>query len=168
MDLWRVAVRALVAYIYLLAMTRVSGKRIVLQATPFDFVVALILGDLIDDMLWAEVSTAKFAAGAGSIVLCDAIAKVAAFRWRGVHRLLCGAPAALLRDGDEDGDALRREQLSEEDLAHLLRLQGIERETWSDVHLGFAERDDELSVILAPEAEPATRADAARVRELVR
>jgi len=168
MDLWRIAVRALVSYVYLLAMTRVSGKRIVHQATTFDFVVALIAGDLIDDMLWAEVSTTKFAAAAGSIFVCDAITKLTAFRWKAVHRFLCGVPAALLRDGREDRDALRREQLSEADLAHLLRLEGIEEEKWKDVHLGLAERDDELSMIFAPQAESATRADAARVKELLR
>jgi uncharacterized membrane protein YcaP (DUF421 family) len=166
MDLWRIAVRVLVAYIYLLVMTRASGKRIVRQATPFDLIVSLIVGDLIDDALWAEVSVAKFGAAVGSIFFCDALTKLAAWRWKPVYGLLNGLPSALLRDGSPDGDALRHEQLSEEDLAHLLRLQGID--DWNDVHLALAERDHELSVLLTPGAEPATREDAKRVQEMVR
>lgn len=163
MDLWRIAVRALVAYIYLLVMTRASGKRVVSQATPFDFVLALILGDLIDDALWAEVETAKFAVAVGSICLCDVTLKVGAYYSRRIDRLVDGVPSIVLRDGVEDREALRREQLSEADLAHLLRLDGIDRR--SDVKLGLIERDHELSVIYHPGAEPAQREDAQKVKE---
>jgi len=51
MDVARIAVRCIGAFIYLLTMTRLSGKRVVSQATPFDFVVALIVGDCIDDFV---------------------------------------------------------------------------------------------------------------------
>lgn len=164
MDLARIAVRALVAYIYLLATTRASGKRVISQATPFDLLVSLIIGDLIDDAIWAEVSMAKFGAATGTIFLCDLAMKFAAQRWDAVHRLVCGTPKAVLRDGYEDGHALRGEQLNEADLAHLLRLQGID--DWKDVHIAFVERDHEVSAIRQPGAEPAQKKDAPRVMEL--
>ena len=163
MDLWRIAVRAVAAYVYLLVMARASGKRVVSQTTPFDFVMALILGDLIDDALWAEVEMAKFAAAAGSICFCDVVVKLIAYHSRRFDRLVDGVPSVVLRDGSRDGDALRREQLSENDLEHLLRLNGIER--WSDVHLALVERDHDLSVIYRPGAEPAQREDATKVKE---
>lgn len=162
MSLARIGVRAVVVYLYLLIVTRASGKRVVGQATPFDFLVALILGDMIDDALWAEVSMAKFAVGAGSIIFCDALTKLGAFRSLWFFRLVNGPSNALLRDGRQDHDELRREQLSEADLAHLLRREGID--DWSTVHLALIERGHELSVILCPEAEPATKADAELVR----
>lgn len=157
MNVGRIAVRALVVYLYLMATTRASGKRIVSQATPFDFIVALILGDLIDDALWAEVGMAKFAVAVGSILLCDAIVKIAAFRSLGFFHLVNGHSRALLRDGREDRDELRRQQLNEGDLAHLLRREGIE--DWDDVHLALLERGHELSVVLRPGAEPAAKED---------
>jgi uncharacterized membrane protein YcaP (DUF421 family) len=157
MSLGRIAVRAFVAYIYLWATTRASGKRIVSQATPFDFIVALILGDLIDDALWAEVGMAKFAVAVGSILLCDALVKLGAFHSLSFFHLINGRSRALLRDGREDGDELRRQQLNEGDLAHLLRLKGIEE--WDKVHIALLERGHELSVILQPAEEPATKED---------
>lgn len=164
MELWRIAVRALAAYVYLLVMTRASGKSTISQATPFDFVVSLILGDVIDDALWAEVSLATFGAAAGSIVFCDLAVKLAALRSRAFCRLVSGVPVVGMRDGREDREALRREQLNEGDLEHLLRLDGIDRKRWSDVHLGLLERDHELSIILTPGAEPATKAMKEKLR----
>lgn len=166
MDLGRIAVRALIAYVYLLVMTRASGKRVVSQATPFDLLVSLILGDLIDDALWGEVTMAKFAAAAGTICVCDLLVKFAAHHSDAFLRLVDGHPTPVLRDGVEDRDALRGEQLNEDDLAHLLRLQGVDDR--QDVHLALVEGDHELSVIRRPGAEPAQKKDAERVKEMMR
>jgi uncharacterized membrane protein YcaP (DUF421 family) len=164
MDVGRIAVRALAAYVYLLVTTRASGKRVISQATPFDLLVSLIVGDLIDDALWAEVSMVKFGAAAGTIFLCDLVVKFFAQRSDAFERLVNGSPAPVLRDGVEDGRALRGEQLNESDLAHLLRLQGVD--DWNEVHIAFVERDHEVSVIRRPGAEPAQKKDAPRVMEM--
>lgn len=166
MTLGHIAVRAVVAYLYLLFLTRVSGKRVVGQATPFDFIVALILGDLIDDALWAEVSMAKFAGAAGSILLCDALTKLGAFHSYRFFHLVNGWSDELLRDGHADGRELRRQQMNEADLAHLIRREGID--DWNEVHLALLERGHELSVLRCPADEPATKADAERAKELAR
>lgn len=164
MSLGRIAVRAVVIYLYLLVTTRVSGKRVVSQATPFDFLVALILGDLIDDAVWADVSMAKFAGAVGSIMLCDALTKLGAFYSLPFFHLVNGHSRAILRDGRANRDELRSEQLNEDDLAHLLRLEGID--DWKKVHIALLERGHELSVILRPGVEPATKEDAERAMEL--
>lgn len=165
MDLWRIAIRALVCYVYLLIMTRASGKRVIGEATPFDFVVALIVGDLIDDALWANVSMAQFAAAVGSIFVCDAVTKMAALRFNAFSRLVNGTPTIVIRDGVEDHEALRREQLSEGDLEHLLRLEGMEKR--DEVRLGILERDHSISVLYKPSCKPVTRADADTVRKML-
>ena len=157
MSIGHVVVRALVAYAYLLFVTRMSGKRVISQATPFDFIVALILGDLIDDALWAEVPVAKFAGAVGSLLLCDALTKLGAFHSLGFFHLVNGWSHAMLRDGKPDRHELRRQQLNEGDLAHLLRLKGIE--DWNEVHIALLERGAELSAIKKPEHEQATRKD---------
>jgi uncharacterized membrane protein YcaP (DUF421 family) len=165
MDLGRIAVRALIAYVYLLVMTRSGGKRVVSQATPFDFIVSLVVGDLVDDALWGEVSLMKFGAGVGAIFLCDVVVKAVAQRWDAFEHLVNGTPALVLRDGVEDARALRSEQLSKTDLAHLLRTQGID--DWSVVQVAYVERDHEVSVIRHPNARPAQKRDADRVKDLV-
>ena len=162
MHAGQIAVRALVAYLYLLVMARMSGKRVVAEATTFDFIVALIVGDMVDDALWAEVSIAKFAVGAGSIFVVDAIMKIAAFHSEFVFRIVNGLPVVVMRDGVEDKAALRGQQMNEGDLAHLTRLRRINE--WEELALGVIERDAELSVLYTPQAEPARREDADRVK----
>jgi uncharacterized membrane protein YcaP (DUF421 family) len=168
MDPGRIAARVLIAYVYLLIVTRASGKRVVTQASTVDLLVSLIIGDLIDDVLWAEVSAAKFAVGAGSVALADVITKVAGYSLPAFDRLVNGASRVVLRDGRELRDELRREKINEEELAALLRIRGIDRGRWDEVHLAVVETDEQMAVILDRRAERATRSDAANVKELVR
>lgn len=168
MDLWRIAVRALAAYLYLAVTTRASGKRVISQATPFDFVVSLIVGDLIDDCIWAEVSVAKFGAAASSIFFCDALVKLLSFHSPRFLHVVNGSPRIVLREGVPDPNELRKEQLNEMDLEHLLRLDGLDRDKWTDARMAVLERDHETSLILTPGAEPATKEDAVRAMEILR
>lgn len=69
MDPLRIIIRVVFAYVVLLVLIRVSGKRTVKQGSPFDFTVALIIGDIIDDLLWAEVPAAQFVVAAGMLVM---------------------------------------------------------------------------------------------------
>jgi uncharacterized membrane protein YcaP (DUF421 family) len=64
MELVRLAARAVFAYVLLLTLVRVSGKRTIKQGTPTDLAVALIVGDLVDNVLWAEVTPLPFAVSA--------------------------------------------------------------------------------------------------------
>jgi uncharacterized membrane protein YcaP (DUF421 family) len=163
MDLARIGVRALVAYVYLLIAARSSGKRAVAEATPFDFVLALIMGDLIDDALWAEVSFAKFAAATGTLFMLDVIARMTESRFDAAYRLLNGRPTVLLANGRKRAEGLRREQLNDDDLAHLLRREGVDRR--SEVRLAVLEVDSQLSVIKNRENEPVTAAERKLVDE---
>jgi uncharacterized membrane protein YcaP (DUF421 family) len=49
------ALRASITYVVLLLLLRLVGKRTVKDATPFDFVVAIVVGDFPDDVIWGEV-----------------------------------------------------------------------------------------------------------------
>jgi uncharacterized membrane protein YcaP (DUF421 family) len=52
----------------LLVIVRVSGKRTVKQGSPFDFTVALVLGDIFDDAVWAEVAMSQFVVACGVLI----------------------------------------------------------------------------------------------------
>jgi uncharacterized membrane protein YcaP (DUF421 family) len=67
--LGRVALRVLTAYLFLLALLRFAGRQSIRHGTPFDFVLALVLGDLIDNAIWAEVPFAHFAIASTTLVL---------------------------------------------------------------------------------------------------
>lgn len=157
MDPLRIAIRALIAFVYLLTLVRISGKRTVSESSPFDLAVAIVIGDLIDDLLWAEVPVAQFIVGGGTIFLLDIAVVMGAFHSRSVYKLVTGMPVIAMRDGRIDHDRLRSEQLNDEDLAHLLRKQQVDRH--DDVKLAVLEHDHDLGVILTDAAQPATKED---------
>lgn len=68
MDPLRIAIRVALTYFFMLALVRVSGKRTVRQGGPFDFTLALILGDMMDDAIWAEVAFSHFVVATGVLV----------------------------------------------------------------------------------------------------
>ena len=85
MDPLRIVARVLFAYVVLLVLVRVGGKRLVRHASPFDFALSLILGDMVDDVLWAEVDAAVFVIGAGVLVMIHVAIDLLRFRivsWR--------------------------------------------------------------------------------------
>jgi uncharacterized membrane protein YcaP (DUF421 family) len=80
MDPLRIAVRAAFAYVVLLALVRVSGKRTVKQGNPFDFTIALVLGNMFDDAVWAGVALSRFVVACGTLVAAHVLADTARLR----------------------------------------------------------------------------------------
>jgi uncharacterized membrane protein YcaP (DUF421 family) len=80
MELWRIVVRALFAYVFALAIMRIAGKRTVCHADVSSFVVVIVIGDMFDDLLWAEVAAAQFVVGVGALALAHLCTRLALFR----------------------------------------------------------------------------------------
>jgi uncharacterized membrane protein YcaP (DUF421 family) len=70
MDPLRLAARCLFAYVFLLVLLRLARKASIRQASTCDFVLILVLGDLIDDAIWADVPLVQFAVATATLVLC--------------------------------------------------------------------------------------------------
>ncbi len=65
-ELLSIALRALVVYAYLLVLVRLLGKREIGAFSAFDFVVALILGELADEVIFGNITLAKGAVASGT------------------------------------------------------------------------------------------------------
>lgn len=96
MDPLRIAVRAAFAFVFVLVLIRASGKRTIRHGDLSSFIVALVLGDLFDDLFWAEVSAAEFVVAVGTIFTVHMAARTAVAAsgtrdWLGVARRRTGA-----------------------------------------------------------------------------
>lgn len=80
MDLGHIALRCLISYVFLLLMLRLRGKRAVAQASAFDFVLALIVGDLVDDAVWADVPVTQFLTGVATLFAADTLVSLVTSR----------------------------------------------------------------------------------------
>ena len=158
MSLGHIAVRALIAYVYLLLMLRLRGKRAIAEASAFDFVAALILGDMVDNVLWAEVPVAQFLVAAGVLVVVDTLLSWASAHSDRFHLLIEGRPAVLAEAGRRNRDAMRGELVNDPELDSLLRLNGQDPASLSEIRHALLEPDGQLSLIRKPAAHDARRA----------
>ena len=165
MELHRLAIRALFVYCFLLGLVRLSGKRTVSGGTTFSFVFALILGDLIDDALWAEVPAAQFVVAAGTLGIAHLIVSGLAARSEWFDGLVSGRPTEVIADGRPQRRGLRRERISDKELAFEVRQHGIDDGALAEVMSAHAEANGGLSVLRAAWARPVQRRDAGRLRK---
>jgi uncharacterized membrane protein YcaP (DUF421 family) len=164
-DPYRIALRTLFAYVVLLALLRASGKRTVAQGRPFDFVLALVLGDMIDDLVWADVAAARFTVAVGTLTLVHTLVAVAGAWSERCARLVAGAPSAVLEAGRPRRDILRGERISDKELELMLRLEGVAREQWGEVRCATIEVSGQPGMRREPWAEAAQKRDLPQVQE---
>ena len=160
-ELAMTALRATVIYVFLLVVLRLLGKRAVRHATAFDFMIALILGEVVDEPIYGDVPLVQGLLVIAVIAGWHAVNSYLSYRSERFDRLAGGSPDVLIKNGVIDRKAMRRERINDEELWTLLRLQQIER--IEDVKEATLEPDGELSVIKTDEARELTRGDVAKL-----
>jgi uncharacterized membrane protein YcaP (DUF421 family) len=164
-ELHRIAIRALFFYLVLLGLIRLSGKRTVAEGTAFDFVLALILGDVVDDALWAEVAAAHFVAAAGTLATVHLLVSWAASRNDWLDRLVSGSATPVLLEGRRQRPGMRSERMNDKTLAFEVRHHGLDEDGWREVQAAQIETSGEVSLLKAEWARPPHRREAAAVRK---
>jgi uncharacterized membrane protein YcaP (DUF421 family) len=92
-------VRATATYVFLLVLLRISGKRTVHEGTAFDFVVALVLGDFPDDIIWGEVPVAQGLVAMGTVMTVHLCVVYASYRSIRFDQLVGSSPTPIVRAG---------------------------------------------------------------------
>ncbi len=125
-GLARVLVVGPVAYVWLVAVLRVSGKRTLAQLNAFDFVVTVALGSTLATVVLSD--TLPLAEGALALALLAVLQLVVAWasvRLSWFRRAVTSQPTLLLRDGEPLPAALARQRISEHSLREAVRGAGI-------------------------------------------
>lgn len=125
MPWWEFVLRAVVVYVTVLTMVRVSGKRAMGQLTPFDMLLIVLLGNAVQNALLGEDTSL----GGGLLLAATLIALNFAVglltsRSERLERLIEGEPIVLARDGHVFREVLRRELVSRADFEAAMRQQG--------------------------------------------
>ena len=146
MPWWEFVLRAVVVYIVLLALIRVSGKRSMGQFTPFDMLLVVLLGNAVQNALLGEDHSLL-----GGLLLA---AVLVALNWtiglvssrsRLAERLIEGEPVVLARDGKLFPKVLRRELVSQNDFDEALRQNN--QLALDEVEIALLETDGRISVV---------------------
>ena len=130
-----IAIRATILYFFLVFVTRVIGRRELSSLSPFDLILLIVLGDAIQQGLTQDdySVTGAFIAVA-TIATWQVLTSYVSFRSRGARRVLEGQPIVIAQDGKLIADNLKRERLTEDEVAEEMRLQqiaSIEQVEWA-------------------------------------
>ena len=156
-ELMLTAGRAAAVYFLMLIVVRALGKRTVGNFSAFDLIVALMLGEVCDEIIYGEV---RLMQGTVAIVAIGALAYAdswIAYFDQGMEAILEGKPTIIVRDGEFVRHGLRAERMTEKDVLGHLREQGIQ--DMREVKLGVLEHDGRFSVIKHSWADLAQKGD---------
>ena len=121
-----IVVRAVVLFAFVFLIIRVSGRRELSSITPIDLVLLIILGDLIQQgITQSDNSVTGAMIAVATIAAMQVFASYLAFRFRFARRVLDGDPIVVVQDGRVIERNLRRERMTEDDLAEEARLNDI-------------------------------------------
>lgn len=139
--------RAVVVYLVLMALFRLTGKRSLAQVTTFDLVLLLVIGEATQQALLGDdfsVTTAAIVIAA--LVTMDRGADYLAYRFPRLGRLLESVPLILVNDGEPLSDRMRRAQITEADILDAARqAHGLER--LDQVKYAVMEKSGRISIV---------------------
>lgn len=143
MDL---VLRAITIYLVVFALTRALGRRELSTLQPFDLILLVVIGDLVQ----SGISQSDMSVTGVVIVLCtiglmQVFISFVGFRSHRLRRLLQGEPVVLVHHGTVIMKNLRRERLDLDDLAEKARLSGIG--SMDDIQWAVLETNGEISFI---------------------
>jgi uncharacterized membrane protein YcaP (DUF421 family) len=123
MDL---VLRAIFAFFFVLFLTRVVGRRELSSMEPFDLIMLVVIGDLIQQgVTQNDFSVTGLVLVAGTIGVLTVLVSYAGFKFRRLRPVLEGEPLVLVEDGKVIERNLRRERITQEELAAAARQQQI-------------------------------------------
>jgi uncharacterized membrane protein YcaP (DUF421 family) len=121
-----IVVRALFAFLFVLIVTRVMGRRELSSLEPFDLILLIVLGDLIQQgVTQSDYSFTGLLLAGGTFTLLTVAVSYLVFRVRRLRPVFEAEPLVLVEDGKVIDRNLRRERMTPEEVAAEARLQQI-------------------------------------------
>jgi uncharacterized membrane protein YcaP (DUF421 family) len=147
-DIGRVLAVGASAYVALLVVLRLSGKRTLAKLNAFDLVVTVALGStLATILLSSDVSYAEGVVALALLALLQFLVAWFTSRWPVLRAVVTAEPTLLLRDGQVIPEALREQRVGIEEVRQAVRSTGSG--DLATVGAVVLETDGSLSVIPA-------------------
>lgn len=142
----RTAVIGVLAYVSLIVLLRMTGKRTLSKMNAFDFVVTVALGSTLATILLSkDVTLAQGVLALALLIGLQFVITWCSVRVRWVRRLVTGEPSLLFYQGELLQDALRRARVTEDEVRAAVRSAGLP--ALDDVEAVVLETDGSFSVI---------------------
>src|SRR6266404_4125788 len=151
--MWNIAVswselviRAVVVYIFLLALLRITGKRQVGQLAPFDLVLLLVLSNAVQNSMNAgDNSLVGGLISATTLVGLNFLVGLITYRSKKLEAIIEGRPQVLVHNGKLFEDVMASAKLTHHELDSALRQAGCN--CVEEVHTAILENNGSISVV---------------------
>ena len=138
--------RAAAAFIFIFAITRLVGRRELNSLEPFDLILLVVTGDLVQQgITQSDYSVTGAFIVISVIALLTVAVSYLSFRAPPLRRVFEGEPIVLVENGRPIERNLRRERITVEELEEAARLQQVE--ALNDVRLAVLETNGDISII---------------------
>lgn len=140
-------IRAVVIYMFLLILFRLSGKRSLAQLTTIDFVLLLMIGEATESAIMMDDNSVLGAMLViGTLVFLDLFLAKLSTRFDLVDKVANGVPVIILKDGVILQERMEREGIEVDDILEFARMeQGLE--SLDQVKYAVLEKDGQISII---------------------
>ena len=143
MDL---VIRATVGFLFVYFLTRVVGRRELSSLEPFDLIMLVMIGDLVQQGITQnDFSVTGMLLVASTVALLTVAVSYTNFRFPRLRPILEGEPVIVVQDGKPIDRNLRRNRITMEELASQARGQQIARIT--DVEWAVLETGGQITFI---------------------
>jgi uncharacterized membrane protein YcaP (DUF421 family) len=156
-ELLLTAARAAAVYAIMLIVLRLSGKRAIGNFSAFDLLVALMLGEVVDEIIYGDVDFLQGIVPIAIVTLLQVGSSWLSYWDHGWDKVLEGVPTVIVRDGELDRKGLRAERMNPKDVMAELRRNGID--DLREVRLATVENDGRVSVLKQDWAEELQKGD---------
>jgi uncharacterized membrane protein YcaP (DUF421 family) len=141
-----IVVRAAVLWLFVLIVMRAVGRKELSQLSAFEFVLLVVMGDLIQQgVTQQDTSVTAAMLAVATLALLTIAASYLAFRWRRLSPLIEGIPVVVVSDGSVLHQVLKIERLTLDEVEDAARAQGIA--DLREVRLGVIEADGNFSFL---------------------
>ncbi len=141
-----VVIRTVVVYVLILLFTRILGRRELSQLQPFDLILLVVIGDLVQQgVTQNDLSVTGVVMILSTIGVLQVLVSFSVYRFNWLRPLLNGEPVVVIQDGKPIERNMRRERITIDDIAEQARLNQIE--SLDDVKWAVLETSGQISFV---------------------
>jgi uncharacterized membrane protein YcaP (DUF421 family) len=141
-----IVLRASVAFLIILFLTRIVGRRELSSLEPFDLILLVTIGDLIQQgVTQNDLSVTGMFLAVTTFALLAVFFSYLPWRFHALRPVLEGQPIIIIDDGEIVENNLKTQRLTQEEIAAAARIQGIA--SFDDIRWGVLETNGQISFI---------------------
>src|ERR1051326_7455341 len=119
--------RAAVAFVFIFGLTRIVGRRELSSLEPFDLILLVTIGDLVQQgVTQNDFSVTGLILAVGTITLLTVLVSWAGWRFQRLRPVLEGEPLIIVQEGEPILANLKRERLTVDEILAEARGQQID------------------------------------------